>query len=52
MCQEACEWANISKIYYGAGPEDIGSAPVETSIQIEAGFLRYECLEMLQRARQ
>jgi tRNA(Arg) A34 adenosine deaminase TadA len=52
MCQEACERANISKIYYGAGPEDIGSAPVETSIQIEAGFLRDECLEMLQMARQ
>ncbi len=52
MCQEACERANISKIYYGAGPEDIGSPPLETSIQIEAGFLRDECLEMLRRARQ
>ncbi len=52
MCQEACERANISKIYYGAGPEDIGSTPVETSIQIEAGFLREECLEMLRKARQ
>ena len=52
MCQEACERANISKIYYGAGPEDIGSTPVEISLQIEAGFLRDECLEMLRRARQ
>ena len=52
MCQEACVRANISKIYYGAGPEDIGSLPLEISIQIEAGFLRDECLEMLQRARQ
>lgn len=52
MCQEACERANISKIYYGAGPEDIGSAPVETGIQIEPGVLRDECLEMLRKARQ
>ncbi len=52
MCQEACERANISKIYFGAGPEDIGSTPVEASIQIEAGFLGDECLEMLRKARQ
>jgi len=52
MCQEACERANISKIYYGAGPEDVGSTPVESSLRIEAGFLRDECLEMLRRARQ
>jgi len=52
MCQEACERANISKIIYGAGPEDIGSTPAESSIQIEAGILRDECLEMLQRAHQ
>ena len=52
MCQEACKRANIVQIYYGAGPEDIGSTPVETSIQIEAGFLGDECLEMLRKARQ
>ncbi len=52
MCQEACERANISKIYYGAGPEDFGSAPAEARIQIEAGFLGDECLEMLRKARQ
>ena len=52
MCQEACERANISKIYYGAGPEDTGSTPMETSIQIEEGFLRDECLKMLRKARQ
>ena len=51
MCQEACDRANISKIYYGGGPEDIGSTPVESCIQIEAGLLRDECLEMLRRAR-
>ena len=52
MCQEACERANISKIYYGAGPEDIGTTSGETSIQIEADFLRDECLEMFRKARQ
>ncbi len=52
MCQEACERANISTIYYGAVPEDVGIDPLETSIQIEAGFLGDECLEMLQKARQ
>ena len=51
MCQEACERANIPKIYYGAGPEDTGSAPMETDIQIEPGVLRNECLEMLRKAR-
>ena len=52
MCQEACERANISKIYYGAGPEDIESPPVKRSIQIAAGILRDECLEMLRKAHQ
>jgi guanine deaminase len=52
MCQEACIRANISEIYYGAGPEDTGSIPVEPSIKIKAGFLRGECLEMLRKARE
>ncbi len=51
MCQEACERANISTIYYGAGPEDVGSAPMATRILIDQGVLRDECLAMLQRAR-
>lgn len=51
MCQEACERANISKIYYGSGPEDLGSNPRESTIIIEAGFLKDECLEMLLKAR-
>jgi tRNA(Arg) A34 adenosine deaminase TadA len=51
MCQEACERANISRIYYGAGPEDVGSTSLKTKVQIEAGFLKKECLEMLLKAR-
>ena len=52
MCQEACIRANISEIYYGVGPEDTGSTPIEPSIKIKAGFLRDECLKMLQKARE
>jgi tRNA(Arg) A34 adenosine deaminase TadA len=52
MCQEACIRANISEIYYGAGPEDTGSTPIEPRIKIKAGFLRNECLKMLQKARE
>jgi tRNA(Arg) A34 adenosine deaminase TadA len=52
MCQEACIRANISEVYYGAGPEDIGSTPIEPSIKITAGFLKDECLEILQNARE
>ena len=52
MCQEACIRANISEIYYGVGPEDTGSTPIVPSIKITAGFLRDECLEMLQMARE
>jgi tRNA(Arg) A34 adenosine deaminase TadA len=51
MCQEACERANISKIYYGVGPEDVGSSTRESTIKIEAGFLKDECFGMLQKAR-
>jgi len=52
MCHEACIRANISEIYYGAGPEDTGSTSLEPSIRITAGFLRGECLEILQSARE
>jgi tRNA(Arg) A34 adenosine deaminase TadA len=52
MCQEACIRANISEIYYGVGPEDTGSIPVESNIKIKAGFLKDECLMMLRKARE
>jgi tRNA(Arg) A34 adenosine deaminase TadA len=52
MCQEACIRANISEIYYGVGPEDTGSTPIEPSIKITSSFLRDECFEMLQKARE
>jgi tRNA(Arg) A34 adenosine deaminase TadA len=49
MCQAACERANISRIYYGVGPEDIGASPREYKTLITAGFLKNECLELVQR---
>ncbi len=47
MCQGACEKANISKIYYGVGPEDLGTTSTEYNINITDGVLKKECLELL-----
>jgi tRNA(Arg) A34 adenosine deaminase TadA len=47
MCQAACERANVARIYYGAGPEDIGVTPKEASTRISGGFLKDECLELV-----
>jgi len=47
MCQSACERANISRIYYGVGPDDIGSTPRELGAMVIAGFLRDECMELV-----
>jgi tRNA(Arg) A34 adenosine deaminase TadA len=52
MCQETCIRANISEIYYGVGPEETDTIPKEPSIKITSGFLKDECLEMLQKARE
>ena len=48
MCQAACERANISRIYYGVGPQDLGASPREFKTVITAGFLKNECSELLQ----
>ena len=48
MCQAASERANISRIYYGVGPEDIGASSREFRTLITAGFLKNECLELVQ----
>jgi guanine deaminase len=32
MCHAACERANIAKIYYGVGPEDIETSPREYTL--------------------
>jgi tRNA(Arg) A34 adenosine deaminase TadA len=48
MCHAACERANISRIYYGAGPEDSGASPREFRTLITAGFLKNECSELVQ----
>ena len=47
MCQAACERANISKIYYGVGSEDLGTISIEYDINITSGVLRKECLELV-----
>jgi len=48
MCQAACERANISRIYYGIGPEDFGASPREFKTLITVGFLKNECSELVQ----
>ncbi len=48
ICQAACERANISKIYYGVGPEDFGASPREFRTLITADFLKNECSELVQ----
>ena len=48
MCQAACERANISRVYYGVGPEEIGASLRENKTLITAGFLKNECSELVQ----
>lgn len=62
MCFSACHWARISKIIYGASIEDakkIGFNELtvsnkkmkesgKSSIEIESGFLKKECLELFE----
>ena len=47
MCHAACERANISRIYYGVGSEDIGTSPIEYDISIIGGVLRSECMALV-----
>jgi tRNA(Arg) A34 adenosine deaminase TadA len=49
MCQSACEKAHISRIYYGVGPKDLGRvSPIEFKTLITSGFMRSQCLELIQ----
>lgn len=48
MCQAACEKANISKIYYGIGPENFRANSGKSSIEIIAGILKEDCLKLVQ----
>jgi tRNA(Arg) A34 adenosine deaminase TadA len=47
MCYTACKRANISRIYYGVGPEDIGVSSRDDNISISGGVLKKECLELV-----
>ena len=46
MCMEAIKRAGITKIYYGAGPEDVEYHVTMTSLMVKGGVLRDKCLEL------
>jgi tRNA(Arg) A34 adenosine deaminase TadA len=48
MCQAACERANISRIFYGVGPEDTGASSCSFPIKIKGGVMKDECMDLLQ----
>ena len=47
MCHAACERANLAKIYYGVGSEDIGASPRAYQVIISGGVLGEECRELV-----
>jgi len=46
MCMEAIKRAGITKIYYGARPEDVEYPMSETSLDVIGGVLLDQCLEL------
>ena len=47
MCEEACKRANISTIYYGAGPFDVEYPVRQFDIQIKGGVFKEKCVELV-----
>ena len=47
MCMEAIRRAGISKIYYGAGPEDVEYPSVSVELNVDSGVLRDRCLDLV-----
>ena len=46
MCMEAIKRAGITKVYYGAGPEDVEYPVTETSLLVKGSVMRDMCLEL------
>ena len=46
MCMEAIKRAGITRVYYGAGPEDVDYPITETILSTTGGVLRTQCLEL------
>jgi tRNA(Arg) A34 adenosine deaminase TadA len=47
MCNTACDRANISKIYYGAGPDNSDYQKKVNRATIVKGFMKNDCLKLL-----
>lgn len=47
MCLEAINRAGISKVYYGAGPEDVKHPGAPNKAIVESGFLKDQCLDLV-----
>ncbi len=46
MCMEAIKWAGITKVYYGAGPEDVQYPDTAIEISVESCVLKDQCLTL------
>jgi tRNA(Arg) A34 adenosine deaminase TadA len=46
MCMEAIKRAGITKVYYGAGPENVQYPDTAIEISVESGVLKDQCLTL------
>lgn len=47
MCMEAIKRAGITKVYYGAGPEDVEYPSASNELIVKPGILRDRCLDLV-----
>lgn len=47
MCMEAIKRSGITKVYYGAGPEDVEHPSTAYELKVESGLLRDLCLDLV-----
>ena len=47
MCMEAIKRAGITRVYYGAGPDDVVYPGASIELNVEHGVLRDQCLELV-----
>ena len=47
MCMEAIKRSGITKVYYGAGPDDVEYPIIANELRVESGLLRDLCLDLV-----